>query len=110
LAEDIVCRGRDVATLHVALQEGFLRDRVVVKVNGAEIANRPDVSTRNQIGLAETVEVEVPAGDAQVEVEVPSRGLREAMHVSVEGTTYIGVSVEHDQLQLTQQREAFRYL
>ena len=44
LAEDIVCRGRDVATLHVALQEGFLRDRVVVRVNGAEIANRPEVT------------------------------------------------------------------
>jgi len=99
-----------VATLHIALQEGFLSDRVVVRVNGAEIANRPEVSTRNQIGLAEAVEVEVPDGELQLEVEVPSRGLREATHVAVEGKTYVGASVEHGQLRLTAQREAFRYL
>jgi hypothetical protein len=99
-----------VATLHIALQEGFLRDRVVVTVNGAEVADRPDVSTRNQIGLAEAIEVEVLTGELQLEVEVPSRGLRGATRVAVEGTTYVGASVIQGQLQLTEQREAFRYL
>jgi hypothetical protein len=99
-----------VSTLHVALQEGFLNDRVVVKVNGAEIANRPDVSTRNQIGFAEAIEVEVPDGAAQVEVQVPTRGLAGTVGTYVEGKTYVGVSIEGDQVRLRQQREAFGYL
>ena len=99
-----------MATLHVALQEGFSSDRVVVKVNGAEVASRPQVTTRNQIGFAEAVEVEVPHGQATVEVQVPARQLSGSVSVDVGGTTYIGVNVVHDQLELTQQREAFGYL
>ena len=97
-------------TLHVALQEGFKNDRVVVRVNGAEVANRPEVTTRNQIGLAEAVEVDVPTGDASVDVEVPARQLRGSVHVTIEGKTYVGVSIERGQLVLRPQREAFGYL
>jgi hypothetical protein len=97
-------------TLHVALQEGFASDRVVITVNGAEAASRPDVTTRNQIGFAEAVEIDVPAGAAQVHVEVPTRGLSESAQVQVEGTTYVGVSIAAGRLNLQPQREAFRYL
>jgi hypothetical protein len=96
--------------LHVALQEGFASDRVVITLNGAEAANRPAVTTRNQIGFAESVEVEAPAGAAQVDIEVTTRGLSASAQVEVEGTTYVGVSIEDGQLNVQQQREAFRYL
>jgi hypothetical protein len=97
-------------TLHVALQEGFANDRVIVRINGAEVASRPSVTTRNQIGLAEAVEIDLVDGDAQVEVEVPTRGITSAVRVQVEGTTYVGASIEAGQVSLHQQREAFRYL
>jgi hypothetical protein len=98
-------------TLHVALQEGFVSDRVVITLNGAEAANRPAVTTRNQIGFAESVEVEAPAGAAEIHVDVPTRGLSASAQVKVEGmTTYVGVSIEDGRLNLHQQREAFRYL
>jgi hypothetical protein len=99
-----------VPTLHVALQEGFTGDRVVVKVNGAEVADRPEVTTRNQIGFAEAVEFEVPEGEAIVEVDVPARRLTASARCEVEETTYVGVSIEHDRLELRTQREAFGYL
>jgi len=96
--------------LHVALQEGFTRDRVVVKLNGAEVANRPEVTTRNQIGFAEAVELDVPEGDAAVEVEVPARNLSESVKVAIEANTYVGVSIVDGHLELRAQREAFGYL
>lgn len=96
--------------LHVALQEGFQNDRVVIKVNGAEVASRPAVTTRNQIGFAESVEVEVPAGDSTVEIQVPSRQLSGSAGVDVEGKVYVGVSIAHGRLEMVQQREAFGYL
>jgi hypothetical protein len=99
-----------VPTLHVALQEGFTADRVVVKVNGAEVANRPEVTTRNQIGFAEAVEFEVPEGEAKVEVEVPDRRLTATVRCDVDEKTYVGVSIEHDRLEMRTQREAFGYL
>jgi RNase P/RNase MRP subunit p29 len=99
-----------VPTLHVALQEGFTQDRVLVKVDGAEVANRPEVTTRNQIGFAEAVEVEVPMGETTVEVDVPGRQLIGTVQVAVEGKTYIGVSIENGRLELRSQREPFGYL
>ena len=99
-----------MGTLHVALQEGFARDRVVVKLNGAEVANRPEVTTRNQIGFAEAVELDVPEGEATVEVEVPTQNLSATVRVAVEGKTYVGASIEHGHLELRAQREAFGYL
>jgi RNase P/RNase MRP subunit p29 len=102
--------GLAVPTLHVALQEGFTQDRVLVKVDGAEVANRPEVTTRNQIGFAEAVEVEVPMGETTVEVDVPGRQLIGTVQVAVEGKTYIGVSIEKGRLELRSQREAFGYL
>lgn len=101
-----------MATLHIALQEGFLQlnDSVVVRVNGRQVADRQNVRTRTQIGLADAFDVEVPAGELQLEIDMPSRGLREARQVTVEGTTYVGVSVENNELRMTVQREAFRYL
>jgi hypothetical protein len=99
-----------VPTLHVALQEGFTHDRVMVKVNGAEVANRPEVTTRNQIGFAESVEFEVPEGEATVEVEVPARRLTATVRCAVDEKMYVGVSIENDRLELRTQREAFGYL
>jgi hypothetical protein len=96
--------------LHVALQEGFAADRVVIQINGAEVASRPAVTTRNQIGFAESVEVEVPAGTAAVRVNVPTQSLSSSAQVEVVGTTYVGVSVQDGRLNLKQQREPFGYL
>jgi hypothetical protein len=107
---DTLVGGELLPTLHIALQEGFSQDRVVVKVNGAEVASRPEVTTRNQIGFAEAVEVDVPEGEATVEVQVLSRQLSGTVRVDVEGTTYVGASVINGHLDLTQQREAFGYL
>ena len=97
-------------TLHVALQEGFAQDRVVVKVNGAEVANRPEVTTRNQIGFAEAIELDVSAGATTIEVDVPARQLIGSVQVELEGETYVGVSIVDGCLELRAQREAFGYL
>jgi hypothetical protein len=99
-----------VPTLHVALQEGFAHDRVVVKVNGAEVANRPEVTTRNQIGFAEAVELDVSEGATTIEVDVPARQLTASVHVELAEKTYVGVSIVDGRLELRPQREAFGYL
>jgi hypothetical protein len=99
-----------MAALHVDLQEGFERDRVVVSVNGAEVASRPEVTTRNQIGLADAIQIDVPEGAARVTVQVPTRGLADSVDVDVAGETYVGVSIEDHRLRLRQQRQAFGYL
>lgn len=80
--------------LHVALQEGFSDDTVVIRLDGAEVFRKPHVHTRLQIGLADSFETDVPDAPVRLEVFVPSKELAAATEVRSQGTMYVGVSVE----------------
>jgi len=97
--------------LHIALQEGFTNDTVSVWVNGTEVARRTNVTTRNQIGFAEAIELDVPEGEVRLELRVESRSVSETTNVRVAGTTYVGVLVERDgRVHTEQSLEPFRYM
>jgi hypothetical protein len=97
--------------LHIALQEGFTNDTVSVRVNGTEVARRTNVTTRNQIGFAEAIELDIPQGEVQLELRVESRSVSESTNVRVAGATYMGVTVERDgRVRCEQSLEPFRYL
>jgi hypothetical protein len=100
-----------MARLHIALQEGFAGDTVSVRVNGSEVARRSNVATRNQIGFAEAIELDVNEGEIQLELRVESRSLEQRMPMRVVGTTYLGVSIEREgKLRSEVSQQPFRYL
>jgi len=57
--------------LHIAFQEGFADDTVVIRVNGKEVFRKASVKTRTQIGYAGSFEVNVQEGSVNVEVTLP---------------------------------------
>lgn len=79
--------------LHVAFQEGFAGQSVALRVDGAEAYRKAGVTTRVQIGLADTVEVDVEPGTVQLEVSVGDRPTA-AHAVTVNGPTYVAVSLD----------------
>ncbi len=85
-----------VASLHVALEEGFDGEEVVVLVDGREAFSGAAVRTRLQIGLAKSFDVEVAAGGHTVECRLTTRGRAVAHHVEVAGATWVGVSLARD--------------
>jgi hypothetical protein len=99
-----------LATLHVALQDGFSNDAVSIKVNGREVFRRDGVSTRTQIGLAAAHEMSVDEGSATVEVDLPDRRLSSATTIAVTGDVYLGVSVDGQNLKFVQSSQLFGYL
>jgi len=97
--------------LHVALQEGFENDTVSVRVNGAEVARRTNVTTKNQIGFADAVELEMPEGELDLELRIETRSLVGSTNVRVDGPTYVAVSMARDGRVICEQaQEPFRYL
>ena len=52
--------------LHIALQEGFENDSVAMRINGAEIFNKPQVPRRRQIGFADSFETHIGGGAIKV--------------------------------------------
>jgi hypothetical protein len=79
--------------LHIALQEGFEDEAVVIRVNGKEVFNKQGVRTKLQIGRADAVDVEVEDGTATVEILLPTKDLTETVRIRVPQEPFLGVSL-----------------
>jgi hypothetical protein len=81
-------------TLHVDLREGFQRDTVIVRVDGREVYNRPDVETNYSVGLADRLTAEVSTGTVRVEVLLPRRGLEGSLTIPVTDSATLSFSLD----------------
>ncbi|MGZ8376412.1 MAG: hypothetical protein ACXWZS_04170 [Gemmatirosa sp.] len=80
-------------TLHLHLRDGFVGERVVVRVDDDVAFDAPDVRTRPQLGLAAMRELDVPSGAHALRVELPGRDRTHTTSVNAARTPYVGVSV-----------------
>jgi hypothetical protein len=99
-----------MAVLSVALGEGFDGDSVVVYVDGRRVLEREGVSTRTQIGLAESFEVRVDGDAAVVDVQVPSRRAARRIEPRLADRLYLDISLEGDDVVFRTSEEPFGYL
>lgn len=96
--------------LHVAFQEGFDGDTVVVRVNGKEIFRKDNVKTRLQIGYADSFENNFNKGPATVDIVLPSKSLSETVQLQLAAPTYIGVSIQQDKINCRISDQPFGYV
>ncbi len=99
--------------LHVAFQEGFMDDIVVVRVNGKEVCRKPNVKTRLQIGYADSCEVDVRENMVNLEVVLPLRSLTKSIPVVFDRSApvYLGLSITPEgRISERISREPFGYL
>ena len=82
------------SVLHIALQEGFFDDTVVVRVNGDEVYRAGEVKTDFRIGLADSWEAPQPEGPISIEVELPEKQIPGSVDVQFVGSAWVGVSIE----------------
>lgn len=82
--------------LQIALQDGFENDTVVIRVDGSEVFRRDGVTTRTQLSLAESIEVEPEQATARVEVRLPDRDAGETVEVDLEACNFLGISIAPD--------------
>jgi hypothetical protein len=95
--------------LDIALQEGFENDLVAIRINGKEVFSKPQVSTRRQLGFADSYETDVGGGAIEVTLELPQRPLSASRVLQVSGPTYVGISVTAEGLQFDLSQEPFGY-
>jgi len=85
-----------VPKLHFAMQEGFNRDSVRLKLQDREVYSKSNLTTRTQIGLADSIDVETQSGSQVLEIEIATRGKSLAIPIKVEDSTYIAISITPD--------------
>ena len=96
--------------LTIHLQEGFFEDAVVIEVNGDEVFHKDQVSTRFQIGLADTIELEVDTDSAVVAVKLPRKNSVDQVQVPLTAPAYVGVSVADGSIDFKHASEPFGYV
>lgn len=88
--------------LHVALQEGFHGEKVVVLLDGKEVQRYESLQTRMQISKAASFEISAQTGahNLQIQLHDPSTGtLKNSKDFSInltDRTLYYGISIMQD--------------
>ena len=88
-----------MAKLQVALGDGFDQDAVAVSIDGVEVFRKDGVTTRTQISLAESFEVEAPDRSAELRIEVPSRGVSDTVSVDARERPVVTLSLRDGAIQ-----------
>jgi len=104
-----------VTTAHgvqLDLQEGFLRDEVVVTIDGHELSSARDVTTRTQLGLARSLHLAVPAGAVRLTVALPRLQLSEGVELPATRPLWVAATLNEarDRLTLQLSTERFGYV
>jgi hypothetical protein len=97
-------------SLHIALQDGFHDDCVIIRVNGKELFNKSGVTTNRVISLADTFDCTVDTVTATIEVAVTTKKTGGALVVPVGEFPFVAVIVGKDAaVELIPSQESFRY-
>jgi hypothetical protein len=97
--------------LHIALQDGFFRDSVRIVVSGREVFSKSQVTTRQQTGYADSVEVDSKELEVSVDISLPERDIAKRIAVTVTRPTYVGVSLtSEDEISWKISADPFGYL
>jgi hypothetical protein len=93
------------------LQDGFVRDEVIVSADGQEIARATEVTTRTQLGLARSLRLSLAPGSVSLSVAVPRLGLVETTILPDTRPLWIGASLNdaRNRLDLRVQTQRFGY-
>jgi hypothetical protein len=95
-----------MARIHVEFQEGWIGDRVEVRIQHAlRYAGQP--ITRLQTGCAGGLTVDVEGRQVALDVRVPSRSVGASRTVRVSGEHWIGVSLLDRKLAMVDQAAPF---
>jgi len=80
--------------LHIALQDGFADDTVVVGINGEEVFRKDDVATDPRISVADSYEMPMQDGPIKIEVDLPKKDIQGFLTIQFTGSAYVAVSIE----------------
>lgn len=95
--------------LQIDLQEGFRNDSVIIRVNGRELVRKGGVTTQLLLGYAEIFKEQVPEGDVEIEILIPSKNLSIVEKLQVSVPTYLGVSVRLNKIEIIKSPDPFSY-
>lgn len=97
-------------TVTVDLQDGFDGDTVEIEVDGGPRWREDAVTTNLVVSLAASVPLEVEAGEHELRVAVPSRGVEAVLRIDAAADVPVAANLADGELRLEQLPERPYYL
>jgi hypothetical protein len=94
--------------LIINLLEGFEKDDVTVTVDDEPVYSG-EATTRNQIGLAKKLVVDLAKANAKVKIEVPRIDATETLDIDLSHDQHIGISIVDDFLKTDVRDHPYRF-
>ena len=81
--------------LTVTLEEGFNGEAVRARVNGTEVFRHEGLRTRMQVWRAGAFDVDLPPGDARLEIDLPGKGTSFPLDLEIASEpVFVGISLD----------------
>lgn len=95
--------------LVIDLQEGFSNDAVKVKVDDKIVFNEYNVTTRLLTGIATSIRVPVERDSVKIHIYLSNRNISGSLSITISSDTYVGVSVQNDEIKFITSNSSFGY-
>jgi hypothetical protein len=96
--------------LHLAFQEGFEGDTVIVRIDGKEVYRKEHVTTRYQINYADSFKLHVDEESVNVEILIPAKELSKKFSIKTANTVYVKVLIQMGEIKYSASDKPLRYL
>lgn len=96
--------------LHIAFQEGFDGDTIIVRIDGKEMFRNDNVTTRRQIGYASSFETNSHTGPVTIDILLPNKSLWETVQFQVTAATFVGISIDQGKITYRLSDQPFGYV
>ena len=108
--EAALTKPSEATVLHIALQDGFGGDLVVIRVDGAEVLRQADVRTDPRISLAYAFDAPTDGDRVAVEIALPEQNVAESIEVDLSQATHLGVSYRDGAIRFNVSKQPFGYV
>ena len=92
--------------MRVDFQDGFNKDHVELYINGRKRIEAEGVTSKRQLGLALSTELEVPEGTLEVDIRIPTQNLSKTFSVD---TPNLGISIRNGDIEIITSGKRFGY-
>ena len=100
---------REMITLHIDFQEGFLDDSVIIKVNQKEVFKEEHITTLMLTGLAKYFTVLIESGLVSIDVILEKRRVNGSITYEIKSDKYVGISVLNQKINFLITDKSFFY-
>lgn len=83
---------KHMVKLIVYFEEGFFEDTIAIIANGVKVYEKQGLTTHAVLGLAESVEIDIPRGSATIEILIKNTNISKIISLDISHPIHMAVS------------------